>query len=144
MLPAPTTEDTLEDLLSRPTPGVTESLAALPGDILILGAGGKMGPSLARMARRARGTGGRVVAVSRWGDSTVRGSLERAGVETVVADLLDPRAVAALPDAPHIVFMAGQKFGTSEAPSRTWAMNALVPAYVAGRYPGARIVVFAS
>jgi nucleoside-diphosphate-sugar epimerase len=95
------------------------------------------------MARRADPQR-RVIAVSRWSDREAAAALETEGVETIGADLLDPRALASLPDAPNVVFMAGQKFGTSGNPSSTWAMNAAVPAFVAERYAGARTVVFST
>jgi nucleoside-diphosphate-sugar epimerase len=139
----PQTDEALEELLSRPSPSLASRLATVPGDIIVLGAGGKMGPSLARMAQRAGG-GRRVIAVSRWSSAPARAALEGAGVETVHADLLDPRALAALPDAPNVVFMAGQKFGSSGNPATTWAMNAAVPAFVAERYAAARTVVFST
>ncbi len=145
--PGPADEAALEERLSRPTAGVVEVLRQLPGDLLVLGAGGKMGPSLARMARRAfdaLGRADRVVAVSRFGTPGTREALDAAGVVTSPADLLDPRAVAALPDASSLVFMAGQKFGTRAAPHVTWAMNALVPALVSQRFPAARSVVFST
>jgi len=129
----PRDEADLEERLSRPTPALTQLLATVPGDLVVLGAGGKMGPSLARMARRADPRR-RVVAVSRWSDRAAAAALEAEGVETIGADLLDPRALAALPDAPNVVFMAGQKFGTTGNPASTWAMNAAVPAFVAERY----------
>ncbi len=140
---APRTEQELEDALSRPTPFLPAALARAPGEIIVLGAGGKMGPSLARMAKRAD-PARRVIAVSRWSDSAAAGALEQAGVEIARADLLDPRALDALPDAPNVVFMAGQKFGTAGDPSLTWAMNAAVPGFVAERYAGSRIVVFST
>ncbi|HMV30611.1 MAG TPA: NAD-dependent epimerase/dehydratase family protein [Gemmatimonadales bacterium] len=145
--PGPADEAALEERLSRPTDGVVEVLRQVPGDLLVLGAGGKMGPSLARMARRALdalGRPDRVIAVSRFGTPGSREALEAAGVVTRTADLLDQRAVASLPDAPNLVFMAGQKFGTRVAPHVTWAMNALVPALVAQRFPTARTVVFST
>ncbi len=111
--------------------------------MLILGAGGKMGPSLARMAKRAT-PGRRVIAVSRWNDASAAESLRAAGVETIAADLLDARSLADVPDAPNIVFMAGQKFGTSGNPAMTWAMNASVPTMVSERFAGARIAVFST
>jgi nucleoside-diphosphate-sugar epimerase len=141
--PAPRSEAELEDALSRPTPSLTRMLAALPGDLLVLGAGGKMGPSLARMAKRATPTR-RVVAVSRWSSAEAQRALERHDVETVRADLLDPGALAALPEVPNVVFMAGQKFGTSGNPALTWALNAGVPAFAAERFAGARTVVFST
>ena len=140
---APRTEEELEEALSRPSPTLAAALARAPGDIIVLGAGGKMGPSLARMAKRTDPTR-RVIAVSRWSDAAAATALEKAGVEIARADLLDPRALEALPDAPNVVFMAGQKFGTAGDPSLTWAMNAAVPAFVAERYVGARTVVFST
>lgn len=113
----------------------------------MLGAGGKMGPTLTRMAARAAreiGDGRRVIAVSRFSSSAAERELRDAGVETIRADLLDAGAVAALPDAPNVVYMAGQKFGTSEAPSATWVMNTIVPARCVERYRQARIVAFST
>ncbi|HSB55823.1 MAG TPA: NAD(P)-dependent oxidoreductase [Gemmatimonadales bacterium] len=143
----PTTEPELEELLSRPTAGLLETLATVPGDILILGAGGKMGPSLAMMARRALvalGRPDRVIAVSRFSEPGLAERLAAAGVEVRQADLLHPAALGSLPDAPNLVFMAGQKFGTHGNPATTWAMNAALPAFVAERYAGARTVVFST
>jgi nucleoside-diphosphate-sugar epimerase len=114
---------------------------------VVLGAGGKMGPTLARMARRAADASGdsrRVIAVSRFSSGHVVDDLREAGVETISCDLLDRSAVAVLPPAPNVVFMAGQKFGTADAPSRTWMMNVVVPALCADRYPGARVVAFST
>ena len=140
---APRDESELEELISRPTEALTASLADAPGDILVLGAGGNMGPSLARMAHRADPSR-RVIAVSRWSNRGAAEALEVHGVDTVSADLLSPRELAALHDAPNVVFMAGQKFGTTGAPTATWAMNAAVPAFVAERFAGARTVVFST
>ena len=140
---APRSEEELEDALSRPGPSLVAALARVPGDLVVLGAGGKMGPSLARMARRAD-PARRVIAVSRWTNRAAESALRTTGVETLSADLLDPVDLAALPDAPNVVFMAGQKFGTSGDPATTWAMNAGVPALTAERYASARIVVFST
>lgn len=143
----PEDEPELDELLSRPTAGAVRALATCPGDVVVLGAGGKMGPTLARMARRAldaAAAGARVIAVSRFSDPAVAPALHAAGVETVHCDLTDRAAVAALPDAPNVIFMAGQKFGTAAAPSHTWAMNALVPVVAAERYRGARLVAFST
>jgi len=118
-------------------------LATVPGDVLVLGAGGKMGASLARMARRAD-PARRVIAVSRWSNRRAAETLQAHGVETIGTDLLAPRELAALPDAPNVVFMAGQKFGTTGDPNATWAMNAALPAFVAERFAGARTVVFST
>ena len=147
--PPPRTEEELEDRLSEPRDATVEAIRKAPGDIIVLGAGGKMGPTLARMAARAAeradGTNRRrVIAVSRFTSRDVRRVLAEHGVETIACDLLDAAAVARLPEAPNVVFMAGQKFGTSDAPSRTWMMNVFVPAHCARRYAGARIVAFST
>src|SRR5215208_4757705 len=116
----PRDEEELELMLSDPTPAVVEALRACPGDVVVLGAGGKMGPSLARMVRRAtEADGRRVVAVSRFGSAAARERLEGWGVETAACDLADRAAVARLPDAPNVIYMAGQKFGTRDAPATT-------------------------
>jgi hypothetical protein len=147
--PAPGNDAELDALLSAPRDATIAALRNAPGDIVVLGAGGKMGPTLARMAARARdaadgGSTRRVIAVSRFSERGVRESLQQAGVETIACDLLDCDAVAALPDSPNVVFMAGQKFGTRDAPSRTWMMNVVAPAICAERYAGARTVVFST
>ena len=139
----------LEESLSRPSAAVTAALVACPGDLIVLGAGGKMGPTLARMAARtARTADGsrarRVIAVSRFASVTAERSLGDAGVETIRCDLLDRDAVRRLPDAPNVLFMAGQKFGTTDAPERTWQMNVVVPAICAERYATSRIVAFST
>src|SRR5690349_23341899 len=138
------TEHELDDLLSAPRAETTAALDACPGDIVILGAGGKMGPSLARMAARARTDSRRVIAVSRWSSAAAERALNDAGVETLRCDLLDPNAVARLPDAANVIFMAGQKFGTSDVPAMTWAINTIVPAHCAERYRDSRIVAFST
>ncbi|HEV8410319.1 MAG TPA: NAD-dependent epimerase/dehydratase family protein, partial [Gemmatimonadaceae bacterium] len=146
-LPAPRSEEELDDLLSVPGEATIAALARVEGDIVVLGAGGKMGPTLARMAARARdeaGSNRRIIAVSRFSTDGTEYFLNSAGVETVKCDLLDRDQVARLPDAPNVVFMAGQKFGTRDAPSRTWMMNVVVPAICAERYAGARVVVFST
>jgi len=138
------TEAELEDLLSIPRRETEAALAACPGDIVILGAGGKMGPSLSRMAARATQGKRRIIAVSRWSSDAAEEKLNRAGVETIRADLLDRESVAKLPDAPNVIYMAGQKFGTTGAPAMTWAMNTIVPMYCAERYRDSRIVAFST
>ena len=140
-------EAELDELLSTPRAETVETLRACPGDIVVLGAGGKMGPTVARMAARAAaqvGDGRQVVAVSRFSSPEVARALGAAGVRTISCDLLDGSALARLPDAPNVVFMAGQKFGTSDAPATTWAMNTVVPALCAERYRAARIVAFST
>ena len=141
------TTEQLEERLSRPTEGALATLRALDGDVLVLGAGGKMGPTLARMVRRgvdALSQKRRVLAVSRFSSPAVAAELQASGVETISCDLTDRDAVRALPDAPNIIFMAGQKFGTQESPGLTWVMNTFVPAVVVQRYARSRIVVFST
>jgi len=140
-------EAALEDALSAPSAGLLASLRSTPGDIVVLGAAGKMGPTLSRMARRALdalGSRDRVIAVSRFSSARAEQSLNESGIETIRCDLLDRSAVAALPDAPNVIFMAGQKFGTRDAPSSTWAMNVVLPAIAAERYARSRIVAFST
>ena len=149
MTAAPHDLASLDDALSAPTPELIRTLSELDGDIIVLGAGGKMGPSLARMARRALDTadGDRrraVIAVSRWSDPAAAASLEAAGVQLIRADLLDRAAVDGLPFARNVIFMAGQKFGTGGDPAQTWAMNAIVPAWCGERFAGARQVAFST
>lgn len=143
----PRSEDELEDLLSRPSEADRDAMRGLQGDLLILGAGGKMGPTLARRARRAADEAGvnlRVIAVARFSDPTVRQKLERWGVETLAADLLDEDQLAALPGAPNVIFMAARKFGSTGNEPLTWAMNTYLPARVALRFRNSRIVAFSS
>ena len=135
--------DALEDLLSTPTEGVMEDLRRVGGGILVLGAGGKVGPTLSRMIKRAD-PGRRVVAVSRFSDPGVRRKLTACGIETRVCDLLEPEQVADLPRLPNVIHMGGRKFGTKDDPGRTWAMNALVPLTVAQTFRHARIVCFST
>lgn len=146
-VPAPANEEALDELLSLPRTATVDALRKCPGDVIVLGAGGKMGPTLARMVARAAkeaDTPRRVYAVSRFPDDALRRSLQQHGVEAIRADLLDASAVAKLPGAPNVIFMAGQKFGTSDAPSRTWMMNVVVPAHCAQRYASSRIVAFST
>jgi len=142
----PRDEEELERRLSTPSVGVVQALARCPGDILILGAGGKLGPSLAAMIRRAvpQDDPRRVIAVSRFSDNAVASRLQAVGVETVRADLQAHGALAALPSAPNIFFLAGQKFGTSGAPSKTWAANAILPSFVTERFRGVRFVALST
>jgi len=142
-----TTEAQLEDLLSTPAAADIEALGSLDGPLLILGAAGKMGPSLARRARRALDAAGSkipVIAVSRFSDAASRTLLESWGIQTIACELLAPGALDALPSAPNVVFMAARKFGSSGNPSLTWAINAFLPGLVARRWANSRIAVFSS
>lgn len=122
-------------------------MGGIDGGLLILGAGGKMGPSLVRLAQRASREAGverRIVAVARFSDRGLEGALQTHGIETIRCDLFDARQVASLPDLPNIVFMVGQKFGTTGDEARTWAVNTFLPGVVATRFPAARIVAFST
>ncbi len=139
------TESELDARLATPDDATVAALTSLDGDLLVLGAGGKMGPSVATMARRALGSSSRrVIAVSRFADSTVASSLEAHGVETICADLADPRTVAALPNAANVIWMVGQKFGTAGDPVGTWTQNVVASVHGAERFAGARMVCFST
>ncbi len=142
-LDAPRDLEDLEERLSQPTPEVVADLAAVEGDIMLLGVGGKMGPTLARMARRAA-PDRRILAVARFSNPAVATELEAHGVETIRADLLDRTAIANLPRVPNVILMTGHKFGTSDAPSRTWATNTILSGYVAEAMADSRIVAFST
>ena len=135
--------DALDELLSRPSQGLIDDFGRLDGDILILGAGGKIGPGLARLAKRAA-PAKKIVAVARFSDPAIRRRLESWGIETHACDLLERPALEAMPLLPNVVFMAGRKFGTTGDEPATWAMNALVPAMVAERFRDSRIVAFST
>src|SRR5262245_15060570 len=140
-------EEELDEVLTRPGPALTEFIRAVPGPLLVLGAGGKMGPTLAVLAARAAGAANvplEVVAVSRFTDAQARRWLEDRGVRTLAADLLDRDAVFGLPDAGSVIYLVGLKFGTSRQPELTWAVNTLVPAHVAERYRQARVVALST
>jgi nucleoside-diphosphate-sugar epimerase len=133
----------LDDILCRPSQALIDDLAKVDGDIMILGVAGKMGPTLAGLAKAAL-PGRRIIGVARFSDPGVKDWLHARGIETVNCDLLDEAAIATLPKAPNIVFMAGRKFGAEGDLSLTWAMNAHVPALVAQAFPHARIVAFST
>ncbi len=137
----------LEDHLSRPTGVDAAAMSALNGDLLILGVGGKMGPSLARLARRAAALAGahvRIVAVARFSNASLPAELKAQGIETISCDLLEPGALSRLPEIPNVIFMAARKFETSGAEHMTWAMNTFLPGLVAERYRTSRIVAFST
>jgi nucleoside-diphosphate-sugar epimerase len=133
----------LDDLLCRPSQALIDDLQKVDGDIMILGVAGKMGPTLAGLAKAAL-PGRRVIGVARFSDPAARAWLEARGIETIACDLLDDAAIARLPTVKNIVFMAGRKFGAEGDLSLTWAMNAHVPALVAQAFRGSRIVAFST
>ena len=137
------TEDELDELLTRPRPELVQFIRELHSPLMILGAGGKMGPTLAVLARRAAQEAGHkleIRAVSRFANSRAREWLEAHGVSTLACDLLDRRAVCRLPDSENVLYFVGLKFGTVQNPAQTWAVNTLVPAHVMEQYSTARIV----
>jgi hypothetical protein len=135
--------EALDELLARPSEALVRDLGQIDGDLMILGVGGKMGPTLARLARNAA-PGKRIIAVARFSTPGLQQELERADIETVTADLLDRESVRALPQAPNIIFMAGYKFGAGDNPALTWAMNVHLPALVAEHFSQSRIVAFST
>lgn len=144
---APTSVEQLEEYLSRPSEQAIEAVGEMDGDLILLGIGGKMGPTLGRMAIRAvqaAGRSHRVIGVSRFSDPAIRSRLDAWGIETIPCDLLDEAAVARLPDAPNVIYMTGMKFGASQNPSLTWAMNCYAPMLVCRRFRDSRIVAFSS
>jgi nucleoside-diphosphate-sugar epimerase len=135
--------DHLEDVMTTPSQQLIADLEKVEGDILVLGVGGKMGPTLARLAKRAAPQR-RVVGVARFSEKGLREKLGGWGVECIEADLLDRQQVAALPRLPNVIFMAGMKFGSAGQDDLIWAMNAHVPAVVAENFAGSRIVAYST
>lgn len=148
MTSLPVTDHDIELLLSTPTPGAIAAAKNLPGDFMVLGVGGKMGTTSAVMLRRALDAvsrrDARVYGVSRFSRGLAREELESLGVRTFCCDLADAAALAELPNVPNILYLAGQKFGTDDAPGLTWIQNTVVPALVAQRFRESRIVVFST
>jgi len=141
------TEEQLEEVLTRPRPELVEFINQVQSPLIILGAGGKMGPTLAVLARRAAQLAGyklEIIAVSRFGDQQAREWLEGRGVSTLTGDLLDREAVRRLPASPNVLYLVGLKFGTAQNPALTWAANTLVPAHIAEHYSEAHIVALST
>ena len=141
------TEEELEEVLTQPAPTLVQFISKLTSPLVILGAAGKMGPTLAVLAKRAAEQARHpleVIAVSRFSDPATRTWLEKRGVQTISADLLKSEEVAQLPDAANVIYLVGLKFGTSQNPAATWAINTIPPANVAERYSGSKIVVLSS
>ncbi|HXS11546.1 MAG TPA: NAD-dependent epimerase/dehydratase family protein [Acidobacteriaceae bacterium] len=140
-------EQQLEERMSRPTAADVDAMRALEGDVLILGVGGKMGPTLAQLVRRSADAAGKktkILGVARFTDKNMPDALRAHGVEPIVCDLLEPERLAKLPDAENVIFMAARKFGTTGAEHLSWAINTQLPALVADRYRHSRIVCFSS
>ena len=143
-----TSSEELDEVLSRPTERVLQALRRTAGDVMILGAGGKLGPTLARMVRRGFDLIGnrtaQVIAVSRFKTSKALETLEQTGIKTISCDLLNRDSVQRLPDVRDVLYLVGQKFGTSETPELTWATNCIVPSRVAERFHRSRLVVLST
>ena len=142
--------ESIEDLerrLSEPSEADRAFMRDLQGDIVILGAGGKMGPTLAKLAKRAADEAGvrkRITAVSRFTSEAARSDLEAAGIVPLACDLLNPAEVGQLPHCENMLYLAGRKFGSTGRPDLTWAMNAIAPALAAYHFRRSRMVVFST
>jgi nucleoside-diphosphate-sugar epimerase len=137
----------LEAKLAEPSDALVRDIAAIDGDIMLLGIGGKMGPSLARLAQNALKKAGvtkTIYGASRFSDKALKEELEAEGIKTIQVDLLDDNALQQLPDVKNVIYMAGNKFGTTGNEHFTWAMNAYLPGRVAEKYKNSRIVVFST
>lgn len=140
-------EEELEDALAMPTPEVVEMVKELEGDIIFLGVAGKMGVSMARMAKKACEKAGikkRIIGVSRFTSEAQRLLLEESGIDTIKGDLIDQQFINSLPDVKNVFYLAGMKFGTSGNESVTWAMNSYLPGLVADKYKNSKIVAFST
>lgn len=141
------TIEELEAKLAEPSEALVKDMKEIDGDILLLGVGGKMGPSLARLLMNAikiAGVNKKVIGVSRFSEQGLQEQLEAEGIETIACDLFDDEKLQSLPDVKNVIYMAGNKFGTTGNESFTWAMNAYLPGRVAEKYRNSRIVVFSS
>lgn len=137
----------LDDKLATPSPALIKDISNLEGDLLILGAGGKMGPSLAVLAKHAiveSGVSRDVICVSRFSDQDIHNKLQEAGIKTIVADLLIEKELQALPNVKNVIYMVGQKFGTSGNESLSWALNSYLPGRISDKYKNSSIVVFST
>jgi hypothetical protein len=140
-------EEVLDDILCRIRPELIEFSHSIKSPLLILGAGGKMGPTLAWLARRAIDAAGidvKVIAIDLFPDETTRHWLEAHGVRTIKCDLMERKNLETLPDSENVIYMVGMKFGTTQNPAPTWAFNTIPPTNVSERYRDAKIVVFSS
>ena len=140
-------EQQLEELLSRPTAELVDLFKTLEGDLIVLGIAGKIGPSIARMAKRASEEAGvikRIIGVSRFSSEQEKSQIEQFGIETIRGDLLDPTFVKSLPKVKNVVFLAGMKFGAEGNLALTWAMNTYVPALVAEHFKDSNIIAFST
>ncbi len=141
------TVEELENKMTQPSEALINDLQKIDGDLLIIGVGGKMGPTLAKLAKRAFdqiGKKQRVIGVSRFSNSLLKDQLNQAGIETIACDLLDDQAIQQLPNVKNVMYMAGNKFGTVGNEHFTWVMNAYIPGRVADKFRESRIVAFST
>jgi nucleoside-diphosphate-sugar epimerase len=137
----------LDDVMTRPSRAVIEVFAQTPGDLLILGASGKMGPTLARLAKKAideAGANKRVIGVARFSNPAARAALQQAGIETISCELLDALEIQKLPEVENVMYMIGMKFGSTGREAETWTVNAYIPALVTQKFKNSRIVLFST
>ncbi|MGH7491637.1 MAG: NAD-dependent epimerase/dehydratase family protein [bacterium] len=137
----------IEDVMTTLSPAVIDMMKKISGDFLILGASGKMGPTLARLAKRAIDTAGankRVIGVARFSNPAARAALQQEGIETISCDLLNPREIQQLPEVENVMYMIGMKFGSTGHEAETWAINAYIPAVVTQKFKSSRIVLFST
>lgn len=140
-------EEQLEEALSQPTPALIKMMKELDGDFILLGVAGKMGVSMARMAKRACNEAGiqkKIIGVSRFSEGKQQAYLEESGVETIKGDLLDTDFINSLPEVKNVIYLAGMKFGTEGNESFTWAMNSYLPGLVVEKFKNSRIVAFST
>lgn len=140
-------QEQLDDLLSEPTSAAIDAIRRVNGDIILLGAGGKMGPSLTRMicrATKAAGINRMITAVSRFTSEKSRTDIEDCGATAISGDLLDETFIERLPDVPNVIFMTGTKFGTQHSAALTWAMNVYLPTLVCRKYRNSKILAFST
>lgn len=141
------TEAELDELLTEPTPALVRDIRSFQSPLVIVGAGGKMGPTLAVLARRAADAAGHpleIIAASRFTNPTAKAWLDARGIRTLTADLLDPASLSALPDSNNVMYLVGLKFGTAQNPGATWAMNTIAPWNLVQRYPGSQLIALST
>lgn len=141
------TEKQLEDLMTTPSPRLIDAMRRVEGDLIFLGVAGKMGPTMARLARRGleeAGRSPRILGVARFSDARLRERLENRGIETIQADLLEPGALDRIPRVPNVIYLAARKFGSTGDEPLTWAMNVHLPALVAQHFRDSRIVALST
>ena len=141
------TEEELAEVISRPSPEVVNAISKLKGNIIILGVGGKMGPSLAKLTKRAieeAGVDKKVIGVSRFSSQKIKKDLEDFGIETISCDLLDENSLNKLPNIPNVIFMAGRKFGSTGNEFLTWAMNTYLPGMIVKKFGSSKIVALST